>query len=232
MKYPYEDTSEWDNTDWECWCLEQKYGSLEDAIKAIDQELQAQHDAMLKDVADLEQVSQFAKEVLDEEPELSYSIRKAMIKNDTIIQNVTPEQVKEVFELSANMTEYLEQQRLLQEEMKEEMERKELSLLKREKKLKKERQEHTLEKRIEIAQAVADATNEVRKEKNEEIRELKGKLESYVRIEKRFPEVKQALDLARKIEMKEMLEELENSYDDDLEYQDGYSRYDDWDFDR
>lgn len=210
VKIPYEDTSEWDNTDWECWCLEQKYGSLENAIKAIDQELQAQHDAMLKDVADLEQVSRFAKTVMDEEPELSHSIQRAKFKKtDTVVQNATPEQVKEVFELSANMTGYLQQQQIINERMLQEIDRKEKDLLKREKQLAERKKQDSLDRKIEIAKAVSDATNQVKKEKNFEIKNLKSELNEYKNLEQKYPDVKDALAKARGAELKRIaLEQL------------------------
>lgn len=205
VKIPCEDTSEWDNTDWESWCLEQKYGSLENAIKAIDQELQAQHDAMLKDVADLEQVSRFAKTVMDEEPELSHSIQRGKFKKtDTVVQNATPEQVKEVFELSANMSSYLEQQQRINLQIQRELERKEKDLEQRERQLAREKEQNTLDRRIEIAKAVSEANNE----KNREIKGLKSKLSEYQTLERRYPDVRMSLEKARGAELMRQMEEV------------------------
>lgn len=205
VKIPGEDTSEWDNTDWESWCLEQKYGSLENAIKAIDQELQAQHDAMLKDVADLEQVSRFAKTVMDEEPELSHSIQRGKFKKtDTVVQNATPEQVKEVFELSANMSSYLEQQQRINLQIQRELERKEKDLEQRERQLAREKEQNTLDRRIEIAKAVSEANNE----KNREIKGLKSKLSEYQTLERRYPDVRMSLEKARGAELMRQMEEV------------------------
>ena len=203
VKIPGVDTREWDNSDWESWWLKQQYGSIENAIKAMDEEIEQDHAEMLEEVADIEYVSQFAKTVLeDAERELSHPIKKSMFKkNETIIQ-ATPEQVREVFEMSANLSVYLQQQKELQEQMMDEIKFREEELAKWEKRLAEENKQNTMDRKMEIAKAVSDATNQVKKEKNFEIKNLKSELSEYKNLEQKYPDVKDALAKARGAELK------------------------------
>ena len=228
--YIPEDTSEWDNTDWECWCLEQKYGSLENAIKDIDARVQAANKDMIEQFERLEQVSEFATSVLNEEPEPAYSIKKAVLKNDTVIQNASPDEVREVFELAANLQMYLQQQQILNEQIQAEIEKKEKELEERKKKFDEEKNIKTYEQRKELAKKISDATKDKDaelKSKDTKIRNLKSSLREYQELEKEYPTVKYALDIARKEELNKGMQKLKEvaGYDE-------HSKNDDYGFER
>ena len=228
--YIPEDTAEWDNTDWETWCLEQKYGSLESAIKDIDARVQTANKDMIEQIERMEQVSEFATNVLNEEPKQAYSIKKAVLKNDTVIQNASPEDVQKVFELAANLQTYLHQQQLINEQMQEEMAKKEKELEERKRKFDEEKAALSFKQREEMAIKISNATkskNDEIKQKDAIIRKLNSKLNAYQKLETEYQFVKSALDTARKEEMNKGIQELKEvaGYDE-------YSKNNDFGFER
>ena len=202
VKIPYEDTREWDNTDWECWCEKQKYGSLENAIKAIDEEIRQANNDMLEQVEELEQVSDFARQVYDAEPELSCTIKKRPLKNDTIIENVSPEQVQEVFELAANFQEYLAQQNRELELERQELKKKEMLLQKRENGIEEEK---FCARKQGYEKGVVEYADKLEKA-NKALTKAQNKIDAYNDIKNKCPKEYEALNKAYVSKVREEME--------------------------
>lgn len=191
--------------------LEQANDKLKEANKDLENvKLDAdaertRYQELKHETEELEQIATFAKSVLDDEAELDYSIKRPVFnKNDTIIQGTSPEQVKDVFEMAANMSSYLEQQQRINLQIQRELERKEKDLEQRERQLAREKEQNTLDRRIEIAKAVSEANNE----KNREIKGLKSKLSEYQTLERRYPDVRMSLEKARRAKLMRQMEEV------------------------
>lgn len=233
--------------------LERLESQMEDAKKMRD----AIHDQikeMKTEAVAIKDIMEFAKGT-EEEPEISYTFKKKAFKNDvTVIEGITPERTREVFELASNLQIYLQREREEREKLKADIKAKELSIYEREVGL----EQAKVELKKQIATAVANEKNARKeiieeRERFEQEKEQFGKnryaqgfndgkesrrkeiirflkvISEYQHLERTYPDVEKALKQARSVEelkkRMEKLEKLEKSYDD-------LNKDDDWDFER
>lgn len=162
--------------------LERLESQVADAKKMRDA-IHEQIEEMNTEAVAIKDIMEFAKGN-EEEPELSYSFKKKAFKDDvTVIEGITPERTREVFELASNLQIHLQREREERETLKADIEAKELSIYEREVALEQTKETFTFELKKHIATAVANERNA----RKNEIKNLEKKLEYYHELEEKYP---------------------------------------------
>lgn len=189
------------------------------------------------EVERMDALQKIAEEFAGEEP--TRKVRKQLIGKGSVIEDVEPEEINDMFRAVAQMDATalrLSQTEEGLEKYERELKKQQAQLQRRDQLQASERRE-IIEERERFEQEkeqfgknrYAQGFNDGKESRRKEIIRFLKVISEYQHLERTYPDVEKALKQARDVEeFKKRMEELEKSYD---EYKDGYTKDDDWDWD-
>lgn len=208
--------------------LEKKQAELDSAESQLET-IKAQADELDAEVGTMRDLAKFAEKAIspaNEEYDFQPKRKNPLSREvtGTVIDGIEPKKVKEVFDLSASLQAQLERQKAEREQMEARFLKMRKDIAAREEQLAREKEQVSIDRKMEIAKAVADATNKIKREKNEQIYKIQEELKYYKDLEKRYPEsLKRIKDQYSKDLVQDAIREMEeliperNQQRDDLD---------------